>query len=253
MFDNFQTPVGTIPIGFQELVSLFPFIISILFLFLAYKVEDLMSSESTEIDSESTALKLIYDPYKEKKSQKLKISLLFIPIIVFVFSFALIVLVYFSFDEPSTDRDDPFRAAIDFNKLISVIMSVIGSIFMGLALRKLFLNPRISPRVVATNPGNSDHDVSVAATISVVFDTAMDESTLVHQTNGIPDRFTISLKDDKIKGNVTLDHYNYTLATFTPTRYLESGAKYKCKITQEVKDRKGFALVEEKNWSFNTK
>jgi hypothetical protein len=181
MFDNFQTPVGTIPIGFQELVSLFPFIVSILLLLFAYKVEDLMSSKLTEIDSDSASLRLIYNPYKEKKSQKLKISLLFIPIIVFVFSFVLIILIYFTFDEPSTDRDDPFRAAIDFNKLISVIMSVIGFIFMALALRKLFLNPRISPRVVTTSPSKSS-DVSVAETISVVFDTAMDESTLVHQS-----------------------------------------------------------------------
>lgn len=143
MFENFQTPVGTIPIGFQELVALFPFIISILFLFFVYSLVELMNPDSGKPEKESFIVNLLFDPYEEKKHQKLQITLLLIPISIFAFSLIVTNLVYFAFDEPSTDIDDPFRAAVDLNKLIYVAMSILASIFMALGLWKLFFGQEL--------------------------------------------------------------------------------------------------------------
>jgi hypothetical protein len=137
MFENFQTPVGTIPIGFQELVALFPFIISILFLFFAYSLFEAMNSKSVPKKKESFIVSLLFDPYKAKKSQKLQIALLLIPISVFVGSLIVTMLIDFAYDEPSSDTDDPFRAAVDLNKLIYVIMSILALILILFSLRKL--------------------------------------------------------------------------------------------------------------------
>jgi hypothetical protein len=138
MFENFVTPVGTIPIGFQELVALFPFIISILFLFFAYSLFEGMKSKQIADKNDSFVVSLLFNPHKSIKSQKLQIALLLIPIFIFVGSFVVTMLIDFIYDEPSSDSDDPFRAAVDLNKSIYVVMSILACIFMILGLRKLF-------------------------------------------------------------------------------------------------------------------
>jgi cell division protein FtsL len=138
MFENFETPVGTIPIGFQELVALFPFIISILFLFFAYSLSDGMKSKQISDKKGSFAASLLFNPNQKVKTQKLQIALLLIPIFIFVSSLIVTMLIDFVYDQASLDSDDPFRAAVDLNKLIYVVMSVLASIFMVIGLRRLF-------------------------------------------------------------------------------------------------------------------
>mgnify|MGYP001068443744 CR=1 FL=1 len=138
MFENFETPVGTIPIGFQELVALFPFIISILFLFFAYSLFDGMKSNQNNNKEDSFAVNLLFNPNEKIKTQKLQIALLLIPIFIFVSSLIVTMLIDFVYDQPTLDSDHPFRAAVDFNKFIYVIMSILASIFMAIGLRRLF-------------------------------------------------------------------------------------------------------------------
>jgi hypothetical protein len=147
MFENFQTPVGTIPIGFQELLALFPFIISILFLFFTYSLIPMMEIRVQLQDqrtysslNKSSIARLLFDQTKKqgKKGQKVQIVLLLIPVIIFGSSFVINLLIYFYYDEPSLASDDPFRAAVGLNKLIYLTISVFGTILMILSLWKLF-------------------------------------------------------------------------------------------------------------------
>ena len=128
MFDEFQIPVGKIPIGFQELVATFPFIISVLFLFLSYSLSSLKNSIPKD-SSSGTASKpsfypiLLYDPTLDIKKQLLQVALLTIPGPIFISSFAITISINFYYYDPSLDSDNPFRAAVGLNKLIYTILS----------------------------------------------------------------------------------------------------------------------------------
>jgi len=159
MFENFQTPVGTIPIGFQELVALFPFIISILFLFFVYSLSELVQlrkalkiSKKRSSSSESYIVRLLFDPSEKKSNQKLQITLLLIPVLIFASSVVITVLIDFYFDKPTIDSDDPFRAAVGLNKLIYTCISVFAAILMAISLRKLF---HTAGNVDLVHPDNS--------------------------------------------------------------------------------------------------
>jgi hypothetical protein len=146
MFENFQTPVGTIPIGFQELVALFPFIISILFLFFVYSLSQVMQMRKaleekniTTSSNESYIVRLLFDPTSEKKyKQRLQITLLLIPVLIFISSVVITVLIDFYFDKSTIDSDDPFRAAVGLNKIMYTSISIFAAVLMAISLWRLF-------------------------------------------------------------------------------------------------------------------
>jgi hypothetical protein len=141
MFDEFQTPVGKVPVGFQELVAIFPFVISVLFLYLSYSfsiLKNLKGEDSQHKTEDSFYPVLLFNPAKNIKKQLLQVALLIIPLLIFIGSFAITISIDFYYDDPSLDSDNPFRAAVGLNKLIYTILSILGCIFMITALWKLF-------------------------------------------------------------------------------------------------------------------
>jgi hypothetical protein len=88
---------------------------------------------------ESYIVHLLFDPaIKDNRKQKLQIALLLIPVLIFISSLVITLLIDFHFDKPTTESDNPFRAAVGLNVLIYTTISIFAIILMSLSLWKLF-------------------------------------------------------------------------------------------------------------------
>lgn len=105
--------------------------------------------------------------------------------------------------------------------------------------------PLVPPAVNSTAPANAAVGVSTTASISAVFSTAMDASTITAAT------FTLSANGTSVSGTVS---YNATTMTaiFTPASPLVNSATYTAKLTTTIKDSIGTALTSVFAWSFTT-
>ena len=84
-------------------------------------------------------LQLFFDPTKTvHKGHGLPIFLVLIPVVIFFGSLLMTMFIDFYYDYPSSVSHDPFRVAVGLNKLIYLLLSVLGIILMSLSLRKLF-------------------------------------------------------------------------------------------------------------------
>ena len=158
MFENFDTPVGTIPVGFQRARRLIPihhFNFIIIFRLLCF------SSYGRKTDDFEKSIiyieRLLYDPInKEKKSQKLQFGLILIPILIFALSIFINILIYVIYDEPNSEADDPFRAAVTLNKVIYIAMFLFAIFFVFLSIKRLFFSSHLGRKTYFTPIFKSD-------------------------------------------------------------------------------------------------
>ncbi len=101
----------------------------------------------------------------------------------------------------------------------------------------------IPPRVVSTDPTNSDTNVVVTKIISAVFSKLMNPTTINTTT------FTLRQGTTPITGTVTCTG---VAASFTPSATLAYNTTYIATITTSVKDMAGNALASNYVWSFTT-
>ena len=101
----------------------------------------------------------------------------------------------------------------------------------------------IPPRVISTDPNNSDTNVVVTKIINATFSKVMNPTTLNTTT------FSLRQGTTPITGMVT---YTGSTASFAPTTNLAYNTTYIATITTGAKDMAGNALVSNYIWSFTT-
>ncbi len=104
-------------------------------------------------------------------------------------------------------------------------------------------DPGIAPTVTLTTPLNNATGVALNSTISATFSTAMDPSTITDNT------FTVKQGTTVVPGSVA---YDGTMATFTPTNFLQAGKVYTATMSTSGKDLAGNGLTSNTMWSFTT-
>lgn len=100
----------------------------------------------------------------------------------------------------------------------------------------------LPPAVISSSPIDGDIDVPVNSVITVTFSELMDASTITTET------FTVNDGKSNISGTVS---YDDTIATFTPSAYLDFNTKYTV-ITTGAKDLAGNAITPAYILSFTT-
>lgn len=101
----------------------------------------------------------------------------------------------------------------------------------------------VCPKVISTNPADTASGVSLIKTIDVIFNEAMNPSTINTLT------FTIIRGTTPIAGVIT---YAGTTATFSPANNFLPNTKYTGTVTSGVKDPAGNAMVSNYVWNFTT-
>ncbi|MCV9385979.1 ice-binding family protein [Reichenbachiella ulvae] len=100
-----------------------------------------------------------------------------------------------------------------------------------------------APNVTSTNPLSNALDVSRSKTVSIVFNEAMDPSSINSTT------LTLKQGSTSITGEVA---YAGTTATFTPAINLSAAKIYTVTITTGAKNLAGIALTSNTTWNFTT-
>jgi len=99
------------------------------------------------------------------------------------------------------------------------------------------------PVVSSVYPLNAAIDVAINQTISVMFSTSMDASTVNQST------FTVMNGEQLVPGVIS---YSGTTALFTHAAHFDPNAIYVAKISKDVKDLAGNALGADFRWTFST-
>lgn len=101
----------------------------------------------------------------------------------------------------------------------------------------------VCPKVISTNPADTASAVSLNKTIDVMFNEAMNASTINALT------FTITRGTTPVAGVIT---YAGTTATFSPANNFLPNTKYTGTVTSGVKDPSGNAMTSNYVWNFTT-
>lgn len=101
----------------------------------------------------------------------------------------------------------------------------------------------VAPTVSSTSPANLDVDVSVARSVSAIFDKAMDPATMIAAN------FTLSQAGTPVAGVVS---YVDNIITFNPTADLAFNSVYTATLTTGSTDAEGTPLAADKVWTFTT-
>ena len=101
----------------------------------------------------------------------------------------------------------------------------------------------VAPKVIVTDPFNTETNVSVNKVITATFDMAMDPLTISTST------FTLKQGNTPILGSV---NYTGTMASFTPNDPLLQNAIYTATISTGAKNLTGISIANNKVWSFTT-
>lgn len=153
-FNQFESPLGNIPLGLNEAIVWFPFFLAAGFFVFAHILQQTMSIKKelntlmqvgkdprgiTRIDRHITFLSSLWiDPIIPKRKQPVQLILFFIPFLLFIAS-SLLVNSIITLDNPDIREDDLFIAANSFNLGIYYWLFIIswGLIISGY-LRILF-------------------------------------------------------------------------------------------------------------------
>ena len=107
----------------------------------------------------------------------------------------------------------------------------------------IYEQDEIPPTVDSVSPANNEESVSVAASISVTFSEAMDESTI--------NTGSFTLEGSAVSGTVTYNSDTHT-ATFTPDANLDRDHQYTATLSTAITDVAGNPLATAYSWSFTT-
>lgn len=100
-----------------------------------------------------------------------------------------------------------------------------------------------APVVFSTSPVNDENDVERNKVVEIVFDRAMDPSTI--------NTTTITLREGSTMIDGSVD-YSGTEARFTSENVLAAQTQYTVRVSTGVKSASGVALADDKEWSFTT-
>jgi hypothetical protein len=147
-FNQFESPLGNIPLGLNEAIVWFPFFLAAGFFVFAHILQQtmiikkdlntLMQTQSdprgfARTDRHLTFLSSVWlDPIIPKRRQPVQLVLFFVPFFLFIAS-SLLVNSIVSLDNPNIREDDLFIAANNFNLGIYYWLSIVswGLIFAG--------------------------------------------------------------------------------------------------------------------------
>ncbi len=101
----------------------------------------------------------------------------------------------------------------------------------------------VAPRVILTDPFNTETGVLLNKVVTATFDMAMDPLTITTST------FTLKQGTDVILGSVS---YSGNMASFTPNNPLLANAIFTATITTGTKNVAGIAIANNYVWTFKT-
>ena len=101
----------------------------------------------------------------------------------------------------------------------------------------------VAPRVILTDPFNTETGVLLNKVVTATFDMAMDPLTITTST------FTLKQGTDVILGSVS---YSGNMASFTPNNPLLANAVFTATITTGAKNVAGVAIANNYVWTFTT-
>jgi len=129
-FNQFESPLGNIPLGLNEAIVWFPFFLAAGFFVFAHILQQTMSIKKelntlmqtrsdprgvTRIDRHITILSSLWiDPIIPKRKQPVQLVLFFVPFLLFIAS-SLLVNSIITLDNPDIREDDLFIAANSLN------------------------------------------------------------------------------------------------------------------------------------------
>ncbi|MPZ06444.1 MAG: hypothetical protein GEU26_08510 [Nitrososphaeraceae archaeon] len=129
-FNQFESPLGNIPLGLNEAIVWFPFFLAAGFFVFSHilqqtmiikkELHTLMQARNdpraiARIDRHITILSSLWiDPIIPKRKQPVQLVLFFVPFLLFIAS-SLLVNSIVTLDNPDIREDDPFIAANSFN------------------------------------------------------------------------------------------------------------------------------------------
>jgi len=129
-FNQFESPLGNIPLGLNEAIVWFPFFLAAGFFVFSHILQQTMTIKKdlytlmqarndprgiTRIDRHITMLSSLWiDPIIPKRKQPVQLVLFFVPFILFIAS-SLLVNSIVTLDNPDIREDDLFIAANSFN------------------------------------------------------------------------------------------------------------------------------------------
>jgi hypothetical protein len=152
-FDQFESPLGKIPLGFSEAIAVFPLLIAIGFFIYSYlllQMIGLRKELEARYPANDPVLKLKVDRYvsflapiwfdpSEKRKQFPQLLILFIPLLLFLACFFMVIDILFLFDDPHSRSDDVFAAATTINKWIFIVLDGSGFVLIVYSYIKLLL------------------------------------------------------------------------------------------------------------------
>jgi hypothetical protein len=140
-FNQFESPLGNIPLGLNEAIVWFPFFLAAGFFVFAHILQQTMTikkdlntlmqgqndpREFTRTDRHVTFLSSLWlDPIIPKRKQPVQLVLFFVPFFLFIAS-SLLVNSIISLDNPNIREDDLFIAANSFNLGIYYWLSIVS-------------------------------------------------------------------------------------------------------------------------------
>ena len=140
-FNQFESPLGNIPLGLNEAIVWFPFFLAAGFFVFAHILQQTMTIKKelnalmqarndprgiTRIDRHVTILSSIWiDPIIPKRKQPVQLVLFFVPFLLFIAS-SLLVNSIITLDNPNIREDDLFIAANNFNLQIYYWLFIIS-------------------------------------------------------------------------------------------------------------------------------
>jgi len=142
-YNQFQSPIGNIPIGFNEAIGIFPLALAAGFYFYVYLLIDTNKWRRTllnilylnllsRIDRHVSMLSPLWiDPSKRNREQIVPIIVLFIPFLIFIAAFVMVMHILFFFDSP-------FPYSVDTNRIVYSALSIIGLILFIYSYIKFF-------------------------------------------------------------------------------------------------------------------
>ena len=101
----------------------------------------------------------------------------------------------------------------------------------------------VAPRVILTDPFNTETGVLLSKVVTATFDMAMDPLTITTST------FTLKQGTDVILGSVS---YSGNMASFTPNNPLLANAVFTATITTGAKNVAGVSIANNYVWTFTT-
>jgi hypothetical protein len=140
-FNQFESPLGNIPLGLNEAIVWFPFFLAAGFFVFAHILQQTMNIKKdlntlmlaqgdprglARTDLHATFLSSLWlDPIIPKRRQLVQLLLFFVPFFLFIAS-SLLVNSIISLDNPSIREDDLFIAANSFNLGIYYWLSLVS-------------------------------------------------------------------------------------------------------------------------------